>query len=191
MMACIIFGLWSTTFWAPTYIVTRLVALGHPAAYGQHWASVSGLLMNLGTLVACLGMSVIVQRTRRRGAAVFFFVGALVTNLIAWPIVALAFGSVWVFLAVLPVLGFFTNGVFALFTVWLPEMFPSVHRGFGSGFAFSLGRLLAAVGPSIVGAAVLLTGSYPAAITVTSFIYLIGVPLVLLGPETAGRPLPA
>ncbi|MDQ2802534.1 MAG: MFS transporter [Pseudomonadota bacterium] len=191
MMACMILGLWSTTFWAPTYVITRLIGTGHNMAYAQHWASISGLLMNLGTLAACLAMSLIVRHTRRRRAAMFFFLGALITNLIAWPIIALAFGWVWVFLAVLPVLGFFTNGVFALFTVWLPEMFPSVHRGFGSGFAFSLGRLLAAVGPSLVGAAVLLTGSYPAAITVISFIYLIGVPLVLMGPETAGRPLPA
>jgi len=88
-----------------------------------------------------------------------------------------------------PVLGSFTNGVFALFTVWLPEMFPAAHRSFG--FAFSLGRLLAAVGPTLVGAAVRLTGSYPAAITVISFISPIGVPFVLMGTETAGKPLPA
>lgn len=190
-MACIILGLWSTTFWAPTYVTTQLVAMGYHMADAQRWASVSGLLMNVGTLAACLAMSLIVQHTRRRSAALFFFLGALVTNLIAWPIIALKFSWVWVFLATLPVLGFFTNGVFALYTVWLPEMFPSVHRAFGAGFAFSLGRLLAAMGPSIVGAAVLLTGSYPAAITGISFIYLIGVPLVLLGPETARRPLPA
>ncbi len=189
MMACIILGLWSTTFWAPTYVITRLVARGHAMAYAQRWASVSGLLMNLGTLAACLAMSLIVRHTRRRGAAMFFFLGALITNLIAWSIIALTFSWVWVFLAVLPILGFFTNGVFALYTVWLPEMFPSVHRSFGAGFAFSLGRLLAAAGPSIVGAAVLLTGSYPAAITVISFIYLIGVPFVLIGRETAGQPL--
>ncbi len=33
------------------------------------------------------------------------------------------------FMALLPVLGFFTNGVFALYTIWLPEMFPSSRRG--------------------------------------------------------------
>jgi MFS family permease len=191
MMACIILGLWSTTFWAPTYVITDLVAAGRSMDYGQHWASISGLLMNLGTLAACLLMSAIALHTRRRSAALFFFLGALLTNLVAWPVVAMSLGWVWVFVALLPVLGFFTNGVFALFTVWLPEMFPSAHRSFGSGFAFSLGRLLAAVGPSLVGAAVLFTGSYPAAITLISSIYLIGVPFVLMGSETAGRPLQA
>jgi MFS family permease len=191
MMACIILGLWSTTFWAPTYVITQLVGRGRPMADAQYWASMSGLLMNLGTLVACLMMSAIVLHTRRRRAATVFFLGALVTNLIAWPVIAMTLDWVWVFIAILPVLGFFTNGVFALFTVWLPEMFPAAQRGAGAGFAFSLGRLLAAAGPSLVGAAVLLTGSYPAAITAISFIYLIGLPFIAMGTETANRPLPA
>jgi MFS family permease len=191
MMACIILGLWSTTFWAPTYVITQLVGRGRPMADAQYWASMSGLLMNLGTLVACLMMSAIVLHTRRRRAATVFFLGALVTNLIAWPVIAMTLDWVWVFIGILPVLGFFTNGVFALFTVWLPEMFPAAQRGAGAGFAFSLGRLLAAAGPSLVGAAVLLTGSYPAAITAISFIYLIGLPFIAMGTETANRPLPA
>jgi MFS family permease len=191
MMACIILGLWSTTFWAPTYVITQLVGRGRPMADAQYWASMSGLLMNFGTLVACLMMSAIVLHTRRKRAATIFFLGALVTNLVAWPVIAMTLDWVWVFVAILPVMGFFTNGVFALFTVWLPEMFPAAQRGSGSGFAFSLGRLLAAAGPSLVGAAVLLTGSYPAAITMISFIYLIGLPFIAIGTETANRPLPA
>jgi cyanate permease len=188
MMACIILGLWSTTFWAPTFVITQLVGRGRPMAGAQYWASMSGLLMNLGTLVACLMASVIVLHTRRKAAATVFFVGALVTNLVAWPVIAMTLDWVWVFVAILPVLGFFTNGVFALFTVWLPEMFPAAQRGAGSGFAFSLGRVLAAAGPSLVGAAVLLTGSYPAAITMISFIYLLGLPFIAMGTETANRP---
>lgn len=65
------------------------------------------------------------------------------------------------------------------------------RRRLGPGFALSLGRLLAAAGPALVGAMVLLTGSYPAAISVMSLIYLIGVPFVLMARETAGQPPPA
>jgi len=32
----------------------------------------------------------------------------------------------------LPPLGFFTNGMFALFTLWLPELFPTAQRSFGA-----------------------------------------------------------
>jgi cyanate permease len=92
-------------------------------------------------------------------------------------------------MALLPVLGFFTNGVFGLFTIWLPEMFPSALRGTGSGFCFSLGRVLGAAGPTLIGVLAARTGSFPLAISLLSLIYLIGLPLIALAPETAGKPL--
>ena len=85
----------------------------------------------------------------------------------------------------------FTNGVFSLFTLWLPELFPTAQRALGAGFAFSLGRVFGAIGPTLVGLAVVVTGSYPLAIAVMSVIYLVGLPAIALAPETAGKPLPA
>ena len=79
------------------------------------------------------------------------------------------------------------HGVFTLFTQWLPELFPTAHRSFGAGFAFSLGRILGAVGPTQVGAFVVITGSYPWAIPSVSVIYLLGLPAIAVAPETAGK----
>ena len=95
------------------------------------------------------------------------------------------------FLFAMPVLGFFTNGVFALFTIWLPELFASQSRGAGIGFAFSLGRILAAAGPMMIGALAAHTGSYPVAITLVSMIYLPGIFFVMMCRETTGKALPA
>jgi cyanate permease len=99
--------------------------------------------------------------------------------------------NIKLFLVAMPVLGFFTNGVFALFTIWLPELFGSESRGAGLGFAFSLGRVLAAAGPMMIGALAAHTGSYPVAITLVSIIYLPGIFFVTMCRETAGKPLPA
>ena len=192
MMACIIFGLWSCTFWAPTLIISKLTAAGTPMAQAQHTASVSGLLLNGGTLVACFLMPWIATMIGpRRRAAAIFFIGSLLSVVAAYVVAAEVVDSVWLFIWLLPPLGFFTNGVFALFTLWLPELFPTRQRSFGAGFAFSLGRILGAVGPTLVGAVVAVTGSYPLAITAVSLIYLIGLPAIAMAPETAGRPLPA
>ena len=35
MMACVIFGLWSSTFWIPTLVITKLVEEGASAGYAQ------------------------------------------------------------------------------------------------------------------------------------------------------------
>jgi MFS family permease len=192
MMACIIFGLWSCTFWAPTLIITKLTASGTPMAAAQRTASISGLLLNAGTLVACGFMPWIATWIGpRRRAATIFFIGSLASVIAAYVVAAVVFDSVTLFIWLLPPLGFFTNGVFALFTLWLPELFPTAQRSSGAGFAFSLGRILGAVGPTLVGVVVAITGSYPLAITAVSMIYLLGLPAIAFAPETAGRPLPA
>jgi MFS family permease len=192
MMACIIFGLWSCTYWAPTLIVSRLMAAGTPMALAQRTASFSGLMLNGGTLLACGLMPWIATFIgSRRRAATIFFLGSLVSVFAAYILAAEVVNSVTLFMWLLPPLGFFTNGVFALFTLWLPEMFPTAQRSFGAGFAFSLGRILGAVGPILVGVLVVITGSYPWAIATMSVIYLLGLPAIALAPETAGKALPA
>ena len=192
MMACIIFGLWSSTFWAPTLIVTMLTATGGATAHAFRVAAWSGVLTNLGTLAACLLMPWITGRIgARRATAAVFFIGSFIIVLLAYIGAALMADSVVLFLCLVPLLGFFTNGVFALYTIWLPELFPTAQRAFGAGFVFSLGRVLGALGPIIVGTLVALTGSYPLAIGVTSAIYIVGLPFIVLAPETANRPLPA
>jgi MFS family permease len=190
MMACIIFGLWSSNFWAPTVIITKLVAAGATAAHAQQMGAVAGFITSVGTLIGCLLVPWITGWLgSRRWTAVLFFVGALLSVLASYEVAIAYLDNLTLFFILLPVLGFFTNGVFGLFTIWLPEMFPSVLRGAGSGFAFSMGRVLGAAGPTLIGALAAMTGSYPLAISLLSLIYVVGLPFIALAPETANQPL--
>jgi MFS family permease len=190
MMTCLIVGLWSSTFWIPTLVNTWQRADGATAAAAQHMGSLAGLIMSFGTLAGCVGMPWIVRAIpRRKTVAMVFFVGCLVSNLTAYGLIVLVLKNFNLFMTVLPVLGFFTSGVFSLFTIWLPEMFPTTHRSLGSGFSFSFGRILGALGPTAVGALAAGFGSYPLAISVVSLIYLLGAFFIRLAPETAGKPL--
>jgi MFS family permease len=190
MMTCIIFGLWSSNFWAPTVIITRLVATGATPAHAQQMGAVAGLITNVGTLAGCLLMPWITGRLgSRRWTAVLFFAGSLLSVMASYEVAIERLNDFTLFLILLPVLGFFTNGVFGLFTIWLPEMFPSALRGAGSGFAFSMGRVLGAAGPTLIGTLAATTGSYPLAISLLSAIYLLGLPFIAMAPETANRPL--
>lgn len=190
LLACIIFGLWSSNFWAPTVVATKLAAAGMTVAHAQQMGAVAGLITNVGTLLGCLLMPWITGRLgSRRWTAVLFFLGSLVSVVASYSIAIQLADNLILFFVLLPVLGFFTNGVFGLFTIWLPEMFPSVLRGAGSGFAFSFGRILGAAGPTLIGAVAALLGSYPTAISLLSLIYVIGLPFIALAPETANRAL--
>jgi MFS family permease len=46
--------------------------------------------------------------------------------------------------------GFF-SGVFGLFTMYLPALFPTLLRSSGAGFSFNIGRIAAAIGTVVFG----------------------------------------
>lgn len=95
---------------------------------------------------------------------------------------------------------FFAGGLTASFYGWLPlylpELFPTAVRAFGQGFSFNFGRILAAVGALQTGALISLLGGsdpklgYPQACSLMSLIYLVGMAIIWLAPETRGKPLP-
>jgi len=192
MIACGLLGVWSSSFWIPTVVATRFIARGMPLADAQQMATYASLATNIGTLAGCFFMPWIAAWLRhRKTTAVIFFAGSLICNVAAYYGLLETMDNIVAFFIVVPILGFFTNGVFALFTIWLPELFPGATRGAGLGFTFSLGRILAAAGPLIIGALVARTGSYPAAISLISAIYIPGIVCVALCRETAGKALPA
>ena len=81
--------------------------------------------------------------------------------------------------------------LFGGYAVYLPELFPTAVRAFGQGFSFNFGRILAAVGALQTGALIsLLGGGYPQACSLMSLIYLVGMGIIWLAPETRGKPLP-
>jgi MFS family permease len=192
MMACIIFGLWSSSYWAPTMVITKLTASGSTAEHAQTMGAICGLITNFGTFAACLLMPWLSARLgSRRKTAALFFLGAFLVVFGSYYVVIQRLDNLALFMWLLPIVGFFTGGVFSLFTIWLPEMFPSSQRGTGAGFTFSFGRVLGAAGPMLIGSLGAITGSFPIAISVLSLIYVIGLPLISLAPETANKPLAA
>jgi hypothetical protein len=50
----------------------------------------------------------------------------------------------------LPAVGFF-SGIFGLFTMYLPPLFPTLLRTTGAGFSYNIGRIAAAAGTIIFG----------------------------------------
>ncbi len=90
---------------------------------------------------------------------------------------------------------FFTGVCTASFYGWLPqylpELFPTRVRATGQGLAFNFGRLLAAAGVWQMGTLMaFFGGSYARAGATISLIYLVGMALIWLAPETRGKPLP-
>jgi MFS family permease len=94
-------------------------------------------------------------------------------------------------LAMLPLFGFLTLGMHAGYAVYFPELFPTRLRATGAGFCFNGGRLAAAAMLALSGWLKALPGmDQRLALSLLGLVFLPGVVIVLLLPETGGRPLP-
>src|SRR5690606_38933834 len=84
-----------------------------------------------------------------------------------------------------------TASFYGSFSLYLPELFPTSVRATGQGFAFNFGRIVAAIGGlQTANLMNFFDNSFPKAATVMAAIYLVGMGIIWLGPETKGRPLP-
>jgi SHS family sialic acid transporter-like MFS transporter len=73
----------------------------------------------------------------------------------------------------------------------LPELFPTAVRATGQGFAFNFGRIIAAIGGlQTANLMLFFDNSFPKAASVMAGIYVVGMGIIWLGPETRDRPLP-
>jgi MFS family permease len=106
------------------------------------------------------------------------------------PVTYLAPSSYIGVLMLLPILGFFNNGIFSGFPIYLPELYPTSLRATGAGFCFNAGRVLASVSPFLTGWLVTTFGTFGRAASIIALIYLLGLVVLLFAPETKGRRLP-
>jgi MFS-type transporter involved in bile tolerance (Atg22 family) len=97
-------------------------------------------------------------------------------------------GLLWV----IGLTGFFTASFYGWLPLYLPELFPTRVRATGQGFGYNFGRIIAAVGALLMGYLIndVFRGDYARAGAVLSLIYLAGLVVIWLAPETRGRPLP-
>jgi predicted MFS family arabinose efflux permease len=81
--------------------------------------------------------------------------------------------------------GFF-SGVFGLFTMYLPPLFPTLLRTTGAGFCYNIGRIAAAAGTIIFGLYAQV-GDFRLALLYDGFLFLPAMAVALLMPEITDR----
>src|SRR5690606_22826973 len=88
-------------------------------------------------------------------------------------------------------LGMTSASFYGWLPLYLPELFRTGVRATGQGFGFNYGRILAAVGVLQTGNLMqLFEGSYARACSTMSLVYVVGMIIIWLAPETHGKPLP-
>ena len=181
-----VFGLWGATNWTPTLVRALPDLQGLDAAELTKRASYATMLLNVGALAGYLSFGPLADRVGRRPVFALMCVGSLMML----PITFVTPRTYTQVLLLMPLLGFFNNGIFSGFPIYLPELYPTRIRATGAGFCFNIGRVLASTGPAVTGYLVTALGSFGRAVSTVAVIYLVGLLILPFAPETKGQPLP-
>jgi len=194
-----VIGLWGIGFFTPELI--RTVLSKTYAAQGMSkaeigplvdkWASWGLLTLQIGAFFGMLSASWVAARLGRRKAFAIAFSTALIATACAFQFYTNASQTFWL----IPIMGFFQLAVFAVYAIYLPELFPTHLRSTGTSFCYNVGRFLAAAGVPVIG--MLKTEVFahhpepmrPAAL-VMCCVFLLGLIVLPFAPETKDKPLP-
>ncbi|HZA10209.1 MFS transporter [Mycobacterium sp.] len=188
LLAVCVIGLWAGSTYVPTAVTTLATHAGYSHDATVRLAGVSAMTVAIFTIAGCFIVPRIADRFGRRTtlAALFglMIIGAVGTYGLAYPLQSIALTFVF-----LPILG--VGGAnFAVFTIWLPEQYPTRMRATAFAFTTTFSRWFAAAGTFLIGYGIHATGSLAIPISLTAVVFALGIVMVRLAPETRGQPLP-
>ena len=176
-------GLWGIGFFSPELISTALK--GAPQDVVDRVRGLGTAFQDVGSFFGMVTFTVVASFVSRRLA----FLGALMLSMAVTMFVFTSLHTASDAYWMLPMMGFAQLAVFAGYSIYFPELFPTRLRGTGVGFCYNTVRYLAAPAPILFGAlATVMT--FRTAAVLMSTVYIVGAVALIWAPETKGKPLP-
>jgi MFS family permease len=176
-------GLWGIGFFSPELISTALA--GEPQAVVDRVRGWGTALQDVGAFLGMTAFTLAAALLSRRIAFLGAFVLSMVVTMFVFSSLRTASDAYWM----LPMMGFAQLSIFAGYSIYFPELFPTRLRGTGVGFCYNTVRYLAAPAPILFGYLATMMSFRTAAIMMAT-IYLAGIVALIWAPETKGKPLP-
>jgi MFS family permease len=176
-------GLWGIGFFSPELISTALKGASQGVVDTvRAWGTA---YQDMGSFAGMITFTLVASFLNRRVA----FLGALLLSMVVTMFVFRSLNSASDAYWMLPMMGFAQLAVFAGYSIYFPELFPTHLRGTGVGFCYNTVRYLAAPAPILFGYLATVMSFRTAAILMST-VYLVGVVALIWAPETKGKPLP-
>ena len=191
LLTVAIIGLWAGSVYVPTAIITLAKNSGSAQPEAVRLASYGTGLLSIGTVLGCLTLPLIAERIGRRSTMALYFTGMMVFIALAfgWAFYLPADRALQTFMVLLFFLGF-AGANFALFSLWLPELFGTEVRATAFAFCTSIGRFIGAGINFALGAAVHGMGTLGTPVALTALAFGIGLLVIPFATETKGQVLP-
>jgi len=176
---------WSCNAFIPV-VATRLAQEAGKAGSAEDWKALATYSFNWGGLLGTLLTIPAAKYLGRRPMFSVYFALSAAALLTTFGLDLPAHTRLYLYFFI----GLTVFGVFGSFTYYLPELFPTRLRATGAGFCYNSGRIIAAVGPFVVGT-VAARGANSILHTLfwIGFVPLIGLLFLPWVIETRGREL--
>jgi MFS family permease len=186
-----IIGQWAGSIYVPTAITQIALRQGALAPDAARITSYGSMVLAIGTVIGCLLAPILAERFGRRVAMGLFMSLLCVTTGVAfgWAYY-LQVNALQTFFVMTFLLGV-AGANYAMYTLWLPELYATSCRASGMAFISSVGRFVGVGMVFLVGAGVTYFGSIGTPIALTSIVIFLGLFLLPFTVETRGKPLPA
>lgn len=185
-----IIGLWAGAVYEPAAIITLAKTAGHTQKEAAQLASFGTGLLSIGTVLGCLAVPVLAERIGRRSTLAIYFLGMAICIVVSFGWAFYLKEGLNTFIGSLFFLGFF-GGNFAVYSLWLPEQYPTAVRASAFAFATSFGRFIGAGANFLIGAGVAAYGSVGVPVAITAAAFVLGLLLLPFSIETRGEVLPS
>ena len=169
---------WAFLFWHPQHLRNLPELASWPRADRERLVSLTFFAVNAASIAGNFFAGFLARVFGyRRAIAVMFTLGFLgMAGSFGLPHGHRALVAFW-----LPTVGF-ASGVFGLFTMYLPPLFPTLLRTTGAGFSYNIGRLAAALGTVLFGL-LAPVGDFNHALLADGVLFLLAALLSLNLPE--------
>jgi len=140
-------GWWLFQFWHPQHLRRLLELSGWAPSDATRAVSLAFVGVNVAAILGNFFAGWLASLMGNRRAIAIMLAGMFASMVGAF-VVPRGFAELaWLWF---PMVGFF-SGVFGLFTMYLPPLFPTLLRTTGAGFCYNIGRLAAAAASVIFG----------------------------------------
>ncbi len=178
-------GWWAISSWLPIYTIGLAKAQGLAAA--PVWGARVSISYTVGAIIAYMIAGFIADAIGRRLFMFLGFLGCLASTVVTYKLTH----SVGTMMIVAPINGFFTLGcAYVWMAIYPVELFTSTVRSTAISVVFNAARLIAWVFPIIAGTLIRSFGGISQAALIMGSVYVLGLVLPWMLPETVHSGLP-
>jgi MFS family permease len=168
---------WAFMFWNSQHVRNLPEFVGAPKADIEFMVSLVFFLVILVSVAGNFFGGMLVKVAGYRWGIAVMFVGFLASFIGAYIVPR----DAWSLLPWACAVGFF-SGVFALFTMYLPPLFPTLLRTTGAGFCYNIGRIAAAFG-TVFSGSFAVGGDFRYTLLFTGSLFIPAIVVIFFMPE--------